>query len=113
MAEATIAVELWTAARALSRPIDERVRKGAAVLDVLAPGWHRAVDWDRLDMADSAWCVLGQLCGADSLARWTLLHDAEGWVFGFDHAPGEPGDAADLGWRWRAEIDRRLEADLG
>lgn len=41
----------------------ERVRKGAALLDDVAPGWREKIDLSTLDIGDYQQCVLGQLYG--------------------------------------------------
>ena len=43
--------------------IDERVTKGAALLDQRIPGWREMIDRDALDIDSCVWCILGQLYG--------------------------------------------------
>jgi hypothetical protein len=38
-----------------------RVSSGAQLLDESAPGWHRLIDLDRLDLSSCNKCVCGQL----------------------------------------------------
>lgn len=37
------------------------IRPGTALLDSQYPGWHEAIDLDKLDLANVECCVLGQL----------------------------------------------------
>ncbi|MFF3443608.1 hypothetical protein [Streptosporangium sp. NPDC002721] len=41
--------------------ISDRVARGAALLDLRAPGWAARVDPDTLDLEDCWHCVIGQL----------------------------------------------------
>jgi hypothetical protein len=41
--------------------VDVRVARGARYLDELVPGWDKVIDLERLDLASSCACVLGQL----------------------------------------------------
>lgn len=43
--------------------IEERVRKGAELLNKLEPDWLIRIDSAHLDISDSRSCVLGQLFG--------------------------------------------------
>lgn len=40
---------------------EERVRRGAALLDEKYPGWADRIELDRLDLGSCTTCVLGQL----------------------------------------------------
>lgn len=42
----------------------EAVARGVALLDDRRPGWAFDMSVEKLDMADSEWCVLGQLYGS-------------------------------------------------
>lgn len=44
-----------------------RVAKGAAHLDVVRPGWERRIDVWTLTLHDPCGCIVGQLCGLQSL----------------------------------------------
>lgn len=48
-------------ARTRDMSVRERVEAGAAELDVVWPGWWRIVDPNKLQLASSCNCVLGQL----------------------------------------------------
>lgn len=41
--------------------VEERVSRGAALLDRKVPGWENRIDLDRLDISSTANCILGQL----------------------------------------------------
>lgn len=41
----------------------ERVRRGAAYLDEVDPGWHRRIDAEALALDDGQYCILGQIHG--------------------------------------------------
>jgi len=43
--------------------IEVRVAKGAALLDTVAPGWHRSVDTEHLEASCPMHNVLGQVTG--------------------------------------------------
>lgn len=50
----------------------DRVKRGAAFMDKILPGWHRKVNLKKLQMENSAMCLLGQTFGVhheESLAR--------------------------------------------
>ena len=48
-----------------------RVEKGAALLDEKLPGWESNIDLDRLQLADTNECVLGQLFAeSQSVPAW-------------------------------------------
>lgn len=54
-----------------------RVARGVAFLDATEPGWAERLDPDRLELADGAHCILGQLHGAFRLGLLrTRLWDA-------------------------------------
>lgn len=40
---------------------DQRVARGAALLDRALPGWAQLIDLGKLDLSDTTMCVLGQL----------------------------------------------------
>jgi hypothetical protein len=48
---------------------EDRVRRGAKLLDRIRPGWWRAIAADRLAMESCHHCILGQLYGG-FLAGW-------------------------------------------
>lgn len=43
---------------------DDRVARGAALLDEQVPGWERRIDPDRLDVTSACGCILGQVFGS-------------------------------------------------
>jgi hypothetical protein len=65
----------------------ERVKRGAALLDKVRPGWRNTIDLSTLDLSSGCLCILGQVfkhydCGLyavwnidmdkyDSLEEWT------------------------------------------
>jgi hypothetical protein len=105
---------------------EDRVRKRAALLDRVRPGWAGEIARDRLAMESCSRCILGQLWGdfgegffrAIEVLDAATLHSAS--YFGFtlrdeeqdDDDPDEvvlPRFAA-LADAWRAEIRGRLAA---
>jgi len=59
--------------------VAKAVEKGVEWLDKVMPNWRNVVDWDRLNMQDSAKCILGQTRGY----RATLNehgHDGGRWA---------------------------------
>lgn len=58
--------------------VGERVERGREVLDRYAPDWRTRVDWERLNMGDTSWCVLGQVVrnGDPALHAWIYYVDA-------------------------------------
>ncbi len=50
----------------------DRIRRGAAFLDIERPGWRDEVDVDTLELSDCTRCVLGQLAGGEIIG-WSLL----------------------------------------
>lgn len=45
--------------------MQDRVRRGALVLDQVVPGWAKRVNLKTLKMSNGALCMLGQLFGTD------------------------------------------------
>lgn len=70
----------------MSTDIDERVERGAALLDQVRPGWHIEVDITRLHLGSYTRCVLGQLFGEfrDGTAVLFPGDAAESIAYGFD-----------------------------
>ena len=102
------------------------VSRGAGLLDRLSPGWHQAIDLDRLDIGaavinpnfdDSCGCVLAQLSEVGSyyqLAEEIFGHGYHQDVVeshGFD-MPMTPGAREELNEEWRHEINRRRHSDI-
>jgi len=60
------------------------VARGAGMLDQLCPGWPDRLDLDRLDLGDTARCLLGQLYGSYDLALGVLrINDVTAADYGF------------------------------
>lgn len=105
----------------------ERVRRGAAYLDDVAPGWYRAVDVATLELAGGSSCVLGQLHGdfRVGLVRARLLSVSSApraslspVAFGFQCISGVDEAVQDrdydyLNRAWRAALRRRQRRDGG
>lgn len=77
---------------------DEAAARGAAFLDEVAPGWRERIDVERLDIASSCSCVLGQLWEG-SYHPFTCAVDDLGIVdsvrhLGFEVPGEEVGEAA-------------------
>lgn len=85
----------------------ERVQAGAAWLEEHEPGWLHWIDRDRLDLANCARCIGGQLAGVYSSFLWRhgLTH-ADAISLGFS-LPGLGGDYGQLTAAWRELIDTR------
>jgi hypothetical protein len=88
--------------------IAERVAAGAALLDERVPGWHDAIDVDRLDIDSPTQCVLGQLYG-DYLAGEDALSElADSWSSAVSYGFVERDvDGDELTDAWRALIEQR------
>lgn len=67
---------------------EERVEKGAALLDEQNPGWYKRINLDTLDQCDPSLCILGQLYGAWYTGNRILSDFAENndldYSYGFD-----------------------------
>lgn len=88
----------------------ERVERGAALLDERLPGWAQEIYVENLDLSDSCDCVLGQLFG-DYLKGVRVLGLAdETWAeparLGF-HRPDRRTQWETLSRAWRSLIARR------
>ena len=88
-------------------PFDERVARGAAVLDEAVPGWDAHIDLAYLDMRHPSDCVLGQTFDNATFGM-TMLGLDDGAPYGFELNANE-GDEA---WRalddaWRSLILNR------
>lgn len=101
--------------------LSTRVKRGAALLDARYPDWASRIDLDRLDVASSVDCVLGQLHGYDSglgavALGFATLRDvvSHGFLPGpISYLLGREGeDSRSLTLLWAAEvICRRRRAD--
>lgn len=68
---------------AVSATLDERIDAGVAWLDANVPDWLDRIDLDRLDLADTCKCVLGQTFA--HIAQWDSYADEPGQdVPGYD-----------------------------
>lgn len=102
---------------------EDRVARGAELLDRVRPGWHREITADRLAMDSCNQCILGQIYGdygrgLKILMRFDLEVFDRSERFGFeaDSREGMPaawwqGTFARLADAWRAAIRSRLEAE--
>lgn len=111
----------------------QRVHRGAAWLDVSNPGWVDRIDFDNLYMADTEWCILGQLygtfdnhplmqeiCPSKDCASGTCPATLWAGDHGFDHIASDlfsptdrDADYRTLTQLWKALIElRRLEATV-
>lgn len=69
--------------------VQERVQRGAALLDEKLPGWRSKIDVDTLDIANPYNCIAGQLGGPYqdgyvTLRRLGLTYWHEGKEYGFE-----------------------------
>lgn len=69
-----------------------RVRRGAAYLDEVAPGWSDHLNLFRLDLAHGDACVLGQLHGSYSIGL------GRSGIFSVSSAPRASFSPVDLGF---------------
>jgi hypothetical protein len=99
---------------------EDRVERGAALLDRARPGWEREISLDDLAMSRCDHCILGQLYGQ----YWTGVQAVRPLVFGesrsamwkTEHGFTLPLSDGSFGWladAWRALIRRRLAAASG
>jgi hypothetical protein len=92
-------------------PIPQRVAAGAALLDRHEPRWWRQVDPDRLDLADPALDVLGQLYGQFEVGL-AILGEPDPVAGGFDlDASDADADYPALTAAWQQAIRQRRAAD--
>jgi hypothetical protein len=109
----------------VSADVEERVAKGAALLDEREPGWDARIDLGRLALTDCGDCVLGQLdsqrairgeAAAETAGRgpyWTALAalgltELDAAAHGFDSS--KLGEADLLDAEWRRVIEARRAA---
>lgn len=94
--------------------LEEKVKRGAALLDKVDPHWAEKVHLETLDMGDCALCVLGNLYG-DYMAGLKKLADhvnvtfVSGIDYGFSVRRFDCGEFANLEKLWCAEIASRRE----
>jgi len=101
--------------------LSEKVERGAALLDIMRPGWHDVIDKYTIDIKDPYLCILGQLYGhyANGLAAmWDFLGDeayrTSGSDFGFSVSLSEQyilssvlSECSRLKSFWITQIDAR------
>ena len=92
--------------------IEERVERGAALLDAKRPEWWRGLDLGRLDIQSDCNCIAGQLGGSyaptvESLGLYVMEVEAA-YGFEFEESPGE---YTALTAAWREVIQRRRLAE--
>ncbi len=89
------------------RTIEERIRRGKALLDSRRPGWWQHIDLGRLDIGSERCCVIGQLGSyletAASLGLHSSFHD---YAHGFE--ADDDDESAALTGAWRDLIRQRL-----
>jgi hypothetical protein len=92
-------------------PTPDRVAAGAGLLDHRQPRWWRQVDPDRLDLADPALDVLGQLYGQFEVGL-AILGEPDPVACGFDlDASDADTDYPALTGAWQQAIGQRRAAD--
>lgn len=60
---------------------EDRIAKGAELLDAQIPGWRERIDLDKLELSNCTVCVLGQVTGK---MDWEAALDFVGIEFSFD-----------------------------
>lgn len=97
--------------------VQERVARGAALLDERVPGWEARVVPEFLDMRSACKCVLGQVYGMYREAAVGLFGGDPQWVdashesaleHGFNDEPY--GNFDELEREWRSLIESRRAA---
>lgn len=87
--------------------VNERVERGAALLDEKRPGWPEAVDLGRLNIRSTCDCIAGQLGGfretTQSLGLYGVTEDV---MHGFE-ADDDDAEYAALTDAWRDLIQQR------
>lgn len=94
--------------------IRERVERGAAWLDSVKPEWRSVINLDTFDIADVAYCVVGQVFRAEAIAEGHsdgydyvyehyVLPGSGPWMTnrGFDASDFTPGAYSDLQTAWQ------------
>lgn len=100
--------------------VEERVSRGAALLDLRHLGWVPQIDIDRLDIGSDGDCLFGQLYGEYEAAAELYfpgenVHSVRGNParFGFFHDANDTPEAVEADYAalrpaWVAEIRKRL-----
>ena len=92
--------------------VNERVERGAALLDERRPGWWKGIDLGRLDIKSDCNCIAGQLGGSympgvESLGLYVMeVEAAHG--FEFEESTAEYPALTEA---WRELIQRRRLAE--
>ena len=97
--------------------VQERVSRGAALLDQRYPGWFTKIDLAHLDMSTNCLCVLGQVTGSYAASTGELCPGTADW-HGFMAAVHEASEesydrayaALDREWT-QVILARRAEAE--
>lgn len=63
--------------------LSKRVNRGVTLLDKHRPGWYKDINLDKLVIASSCECVLGQLYGDFTVGCGRLAIGDDGEKFGF------------------------------
>lgn len=88
----------------------ERVAKGAALLDLKYAGWADKINSETLYMDSCANCVVGQLLGSFDDVEDLGIDVDDSWEYGFYHSPHRhhADDYKELEETWLREINKRL-----
>jgi len=89
----------------------ERAKRGAELLDRVAPGWFKKIDTSTLNMGDCWLCVLGQVYGGYVEGLWEI--DKLNSVYhGFSLFSTDEPLWDDLKAAWLPEITERQASNL-
>lgn len=81
--------------------LEERITRGAELLDARVPGWRERVDVQRLDLSSDTECVLGHVLGSYARGLEALgLTPAQSWAHGFTTYERAPSVIAALTSAW-------------
>lgn len=100
---ATATTQVSPAMAVLDMTHEERVGRGADLLSGVRPNWRAQLDPDRLDLADTSTCPLGQLWGDyyEGLDALGITSAYESASYGFSKVFG-PLDLAEPPEAWDA-----------
>jgi hypothetical protein len=95
--------------KSVTAMLEQRVQRGAQLLDEKVPDWRSKIDVERLDISDFRDCILGQLFGSyrTGLREMGLASILVGVDYGFDMNLDVVLDInlrAELHELWRNEI---------
>lgn len=90
-------------------PMETRVARGAALLDVIRPGWSARINDDELAMESCTDCILGQLFGDYSSGWWVVTRplSARHLFSAADHGFTLMAHEQNHG-EWSPEVDARF-----